>query len=344
MKKWTFILILLICTSGFAQEIKTKDGLSMGERSEFIAICEESAAEQMMNINGVQFESYRYCACVCDKLIPELYSWEIMEAAEEDKIMELFMNETNLAIIMNCLEDNVQIGNDFVFESSLATEQQKELAVEACVMEIMNTPDLTDMWSRETARNYCQCAIDKLLTSGYSYKDLMEAENEDSPVYNEIVIPCLQEAMLELLEVESNNSYVEEDIIGTSESSVVSLINYLGSGYKIKIIIAGKPKYYLFDTGASDLFIDRETERELLLDGIIQREDYLEMKTYIMADNTPVEAQLVRIDGVTIGDYTVNNVVVAIMDGGSLLCGKSLLDKFRKWEFDGASQTLILYK
>ncbi len=344
MKKLTFILILLFCTGGFAQEITTKDGISMGERAEFIAICEEGADEQAMNINGVQFKSYRYCACVCDKLIPELYSWEIMAAYEEDKIMELFMKEENLAIVMNCLEDNVQIDNDFIFESSLATEQQKEVAVEACVMEIMNEPDLTNIWSRETARHYCQCAINKLLSAGYSYKDLLEAESEDSRAYNEILIPCIQEAMSEVLEGEAYNTYVSEDITGESEQSIVQLTDYLGSGYKIKIIIAGKPKYYLFDTGASDLFIDRETERELLLDGIIQREDYLEMKTYILADNTPVEAQLVRIDGVVIGDYTVDNVVVAIMDRGSLLCGKSLLDKFKKWEFDGESKTLILYK
>jgi predicted aspartyl protease len=65
---------------------------------------------------------------------------------------------------------------------------------------------------------------------------------------------------------------------------------------------------------------------------------------YTLANNQTINAQLVKIDHVVIGDYTLNNVVIAIIDEGSLLCGKSFLDKFKKWEIDKPNNVLILYK
>jgi predicted aspartyl protease len=53
---------------------------------------------------------------------------------------------------------------------------------------------------------------------------------------------------------------------------------------------------------------------------------------------------MVKLDNVIIGDYTINNVVVAIIEDGVLLCGKSILDKFKKWEIDQNNKLLILFK
>ena len=53
---------------------------------------------------------------------------------------------------------------------------------------------------------------------------------------------------------------------------------------------------------------------------------------------------MVKVDNITIGDFTLNNVIIGIIDGGSLLCGKSFLDKFKKWEIDEKNKVLILYK
>ena len=103
-------------------------------------------------------------------------------------------------------------------------------------------------------------------------------------------------------------------------------------------------KYYLFDTGASDLIINRDTERELLLNGVLKKENYLNKTEYTLANNQTVKAQKVKLDNIIIGDYTLNNVIIAIIDEGSLLCGKSFIDKFKKWEIDKQNNVLILYK
>ena len=53
---------------------------------------------------------------------------------------------------------------------------------------------------------------------------------------------------------------------------------------------------------------------------------------------------MVKVKNIVIGDYIVSDVEIAIFDNGSLLCGISLLDKFKKWEIDKSSNSLILYK
>jgi predicted aspartyl protease len=63
-----------------------------------------------------------------------------------------------------------------------------------------------------------------------------------------------------------------------------------------------------------------------------------------LANNQAIQGQKVKIDNITIGDYTVNNVVIAVVDEALLLCGISFLDKFKKWEIDKQNKVLILYK
>ena len=63
-----------------------------------------------------------------------------------------------------------------------------------------------------------------------------------------------------------------------------------------------------------------------------------------MANNEEVEADMLKVNRLKLGDYTVNNVIVAVIDEGGMLCGKSLFDKFRTWKFYENDRKLIVYK
>jgi hypothetical protein len=245
---------------------------------------------------------------------------------------------------MNCVEANSKIHDDYKFGQIDNPELAKKIGMKDCVNEIMNDDEAKSILTKELAEEYCDCAINKLLYMGYTYGDLLQIEDENSSTFNEIVVPCLSEVLKTSKEFKSSNFYNVNDIKGGSYRSLIFLTNYFGQGYKVKITIAGVSKYYLFDTGASDLIIDRDTERELLLNGVLKRENYLSKTEYILADKQTVKGQKVRVDNIVIGDYTLNNVVIAIIDDGSLLCGKSFLDKFKKWEIDMQNNILILYK
>lgn len=338
-----FLIYTIPCS---AQVVKSKDGVPLGERKDVISTCTKGADKKLMNINGLEVETYKYCACVFDNLIPTLYSWEMEKALNENKLKDLFLKDRNLEIIMKCLEGNFKVNEEYKlkFSNSGNKEQHKKIGIKSCVDEIMNNPEKEDIWTKDLAEDYCNCAISKLLSAGYTNMDILEIEDENSASFNEIVLPCVTEVLKTNIESKSTNSYNLYDIKTGGYRTLIPLVDYLGQGYKIKINISGVTKYYLFDTGASDLLINRDTERELLLNGVLKKENYLNKTEYTLANNQTVKAQMVKLDNVIIGDYTLNNVVIAIIDEGSLLCGKSFLDKFKKWEVDKENNVLILYK
>lgn len=344
MKYLTIIYLMTFILPCAAQVVKSKDGVSLGQRSEFISACTKGADKKLMNINGMEIETYKYCACVCDNLIPTINSWEMERAMKENKMTDLFLKDENLEILMKCLEGNFKINDDYKFEYTDNPELQKKFGIKNCVNEILSDGEMNEIWTKELADEYCDCAISKLLSAGYTYKDILEIEDENSASFNEIALPCVAEVFKTNTEFKSSNSYNIYDIKGGAYLSLIPLVDYLGQGYKIKINISGVVKYYLFDTGASDLIINRDTERELLLNGVLKKENYLNKTEYTLANNQTVKAQMVKLDNIIIGDYTLNNVVIAVIDEGSLLCGKSFLDKFKKWEIDKQNNVLILYK
>lgn len=344
MKYLTLLCVITLTLNCSAQIIKTKDGVSIGKRSDLIASCTKGAEKELMKFNGIEIETYKYCSCVSDNLIPTLNSWEMEKAVKENKIIDLFLEDKNLEILMSCLEGNFKVDDDYIFEDSGNSETQRKYSIKICVKEIMDAPENNDLWTKKLAEEYCECAIDKLFSEGYTFKDIQEIEDENSESFNEIAMPCISLVLGDNPEFKLSNTYNINDIEGDKYRSFIPLVDYLGQGYKIKISISGVSKYYLFDTGASDLIIDRDTERELLLNGVLKREDYLGKTQYTTANNQIMEAQMVKVNNITIGDYTISNVVISVVDEGSLLCGKSFLDKFYKWEIDKQNKVLVLYK
>ena len=340
-------IIILIKVAVIGQTIMTKDHKSLGEKSVFISSCLKGFEKQTVNLNGIDVKTYSYCSCVCDNIIPQLTSNEIITAMKEDNLKSLFFKDGNLEILMSCVEDNMKINDDYEFNKDNQTELSKELQIKSCVKEVVSNKE-DYQWTESQAESYCSCAMDKLYSEGYTFKDLQQIENEDSKTFNEIVVPCISQVINNnnQLNEELNyvNKYLKKDIIGQDSYSKVELIDYMGLGYKVKLDIDGVIKYFLFDTGASDLVINRELERELLINGTLKKESYVGKDIYLMANNEEVSADIAIVDKLKIGDYIVNNVYIAIIEKGSLLCGNGLLEKFKSWEFKKDVSTLILFK
>jgi len=327
------------------QSRKTKDGISLGDRTDFISGCIKSANKKSINIHGVEINTLNYCSCIYDNLMPTLYNYEIKAAVKNKSMNTLFSNDKNLKILIDCYNKNSIVDPKLKFtELNDSTGIGKKFAISTCVKGILEDSIKSKTWSRKNAVDYCTCAVENLYAKGYSFGDIENDPQQNNKLYNEIVAPCFNLALKDGTEIENLTRYRPEDIVGKAFSSQVLLLDYLNQGYKIKISIAGKVKYYVFDTGASDLIINRDLERELLLSGILTKKSYLGTEDYTLANGQKVKVQLVRLDNVKIGDYIVNNVIAGISDGKTLLCGKGFLDKFRKWEFDTENKMLTLFK
>ena len=335
-------LLLASFSLGRAQIIKTKDGLYMGERNSLISMCEKTFKNEMTKIKGWKVDTYKLCSCVYDNLIPKLNSWEIDKAEKENRLSEFFFNSD---LYKQCMEEaNNRISDDFKIKNLADSNLKKKIYVMDCVRGVLGLKESNTIQDTLVTELLCNCTMEKLLAIGYAFEDLIKIENINDPMFNEIIIPCINEISKSQSNFQPLNSYQSSDIKGLNSKIRVPMIDNLGVGYKIKIAIGGISKYYLFDTGASDLFIDGETEKELLLTGAIKKLNYIGKKEYLLANNEKVNAQLVKVESMSIGEYTLHNVVIGIMDTGMLVCGISFLDKFKKWEVDKENKVLILYK
>jgi hypothetical protein len=324
---------------------KTKDGISLGDRNDFISGCIKSANKKQINLRGFEINPINYCSCMYDNLLPTLYSDEIKAALKNKSIDNLLSSDKNLKILMDCLKNNSIIDPKMKFtELKDSAGVAKTFAISTCVKGILEDSIRSKTWTKKNAETYCTCAVENLYAKGYSFVDIEHGANENNKLYNEVVAPCFNLAIKDGTKIENLTEYRPEDIIGDVISSKVLLLNYLNQGYKIKISIDGKIEYYVFDTGASNLIINRDFERELLLGGVLTKESYLGKEYYSLVNGQQVKVQLVRLNNVKIGDYTVNNVIAGISEGNTLLCGKGFLDKFRKWKFDAEDNSLTLFK
>ena len=352
MKKLLLIFIMIPFLT-VSQIVKSKDGVEIGDRKDFIRTCTVSGLKtaQELNIGNVTVGWREYCGCVVDKLIPNITSRELMDAYLENDIMSLFFKEDNLEFLMSCVEGFASDNETALSNLELKIDNdpkiakiQRDLSLKECIKGFYenSSDEYEDLISEDQIIDYCNCAVDKMFEGGYTFGDMLQVENENSDSYNEIVMPCINE----ILESKSilNNVNTKLRVTGGGISSRIPLVNYFGNGYKLKINIDGVESYFLLDTGASDILINRDIERELLLNGALSRKDYIGKTEYIMANNQSVEAQIIRVDKIKIGDYSVSDVEIAIIDYCALLCGISFLDVFEKWEIDKNSKTLILYK
>lgn len=350
------MFLWLFSMNASAQELITKDGEKLGTREEFIESCARSMEAEDVRWKEGGFDAEHYCACMCDSLIPKFEKEELEEAAVNDSYDELlFQDEENFQTLMNCFQkmgsgeetrEPASAGPGVVPDSST---KGNSVMVSTCVEEVMSDPSNNGVWSREAAQDYCQCAMDEFKVRGYGLDEIEKADQPGSKAFNEVVLPCVQKVREQLgqgstEDEELSNDYVPEDLSGEKDTCWVPLKERMDRTYRLEMQFGGLSKDLIFDTGASELLIDRQTERELLAEGLIDPQEDLGVRSFYMANNERVDGRMVRIEKLRIGDFEVRNVIAAVLDEGELLCGVGFFDKFRDWEWDRKRDVLILQK
>ena len=321
------IFMLIAGIDMLCQPIYTKDNLFIGYRDELISDCLEGSKSKYFTINNRIIDKYFYCVCICDELLPSL-----------------MLKKKNYKLIDPCIAHYAAVSDAFSFDNGQLTENERQVYVQMCIE--ANTAFFTfePLASDLKIRGYCECIITSMLENGYSYTQFNEMSDPGSEAFNIVYKPCSEEIFDVHSPIKRSISYDPEDIVGNDSSSEIILSDYLGRNYQVKISIDGVTGYYFFDTGASFLLINKEVERKLVLNGSLTKDDYGGIEYFAMANNELVEARLVTLNNVMIGDYNINNVEAAIIEDGALLCGMSLLNKFKNWQVNKDENTLILYK
>lgn len=131
-------------------------------------------------------------------------------------------------------------------------------------------------------------------------------------------------------------------ITGIKSKEEIKLERDSGVFY-IKVNIGGVNKNFVLDSGASEISISSNLERELIATGNLKKEDYLQPALYKIADGTIVTKRRVLIHKIKVGDFIINNVTASVGTSDvPLLLGKSFLDKFSKWSINNNKDILTL--
>ena len=142
----------------------------------------------------------------------------------------------------------------------------------------------------------------------------------------------------------SNYNSNATSISGNSNQTEVTLTKN-GGVFEIVISIKGIKKKFILDSGASDVSISQNTEQELIQEGVLKKENYIESALYRVADGSIIKCRRFILPELRVGEFTVKNIQVAVgINNTPLLLGKSFLDKFSKWSINNLTNKLILEK
>lgn len=136
------------------------------------------------------------------------------------------------------------------------------------------------------------------------------------------------------------NAFLEKNTKKRSiYSSGSSSVNFYYDGKIIKVpaIINNTVRVeFILDSGASDVFISLDYASVLAKSGTLTEYDYIGQAQYQMADGSIANAHRVILREISIGNFTLHNIVASISENmdASLLLGQSFLQKFGSVKID----------
>jgi TPR repeat protein len=117
-----------------------------------------------------------------------------------------------------------------------------------------------------------------------------------------------------------------------------------GGGYVVPVLIDNSITLnFVVDSGASDVSVPSDVVSTLMRTGTLTPSDFLDAKTYVLADGSKMPSRTFRIKSLKVGDIVVENVVGSIAPAqGALLLGQSFLSHFKTWSIDNTNHALVV--
>ena len=145
---------------------------------------------------------------------------------------------------------------------------------------------------------------------------------------------------------EDENYYDINHISGDVDFSIINLNKDVSSnGYIITLSFNGINEEFVFDTGCTRMTITKEFFNKLKSNGV-KYTKLLAKGSAEIASGEKVETSQYIFNNIKVGDFTLYNLVVDVIDGekGSLLCGLGLFKKFSNAEWNMKAKTIKLYR
>lgn len=312
--------------------IRTKDGRSILNRIELINNCLKSLNKDKSDRTAVSI-----CECQVNKLDG---SFSMKQYKKYTKFNTIDIN----GLVKEDSLIGKQIEECFTSSGKTTLLQAESLGTEliqSCIKNIQkNTEKKLDS---NRVKNFCSCQLDLIKTKKITDKEIETLSDPNSVFFFEVMYKCGDPFYGNSAQNNNWNENLKNDISGPL-SDTVKVLNINGMSY-IKLKVGSLVQFWLFDTGASDLLINKDMEEIFRKENVINDSNYLGVGEYEMANGTIDSCKRYLVNNVRIGKFYINNITVAVTDKGKrIIVGKSLLNKFNKWVLDNKNNQLILNK
>jgi hypothetical protein len=329
-----FYIILILPSESLAQEtfIRTKEGRPILNRKALINNCLKSLHKDKTDETALSI-----CECQVKRIDKYFTNKQYKQFTKYNVVDISSLTESDSLFAKKIQECYTSTGKTMLLQAEgFETEY-----VANCIKGIQkNTEKQLD---NKRLTNFCKCQLDMVKKKRLTDIELNALQNPNSLLFYEMIYNCGNPFSEKDISENNWNINSEKDISGP-ETDTVSILNINGMTY-IKLKIGSLVQIWLFDTGASDLMINKDMEEQLKNEKTLTETDYLGEGEYEMANGTIDTCRKYKLNNIKIGQFTVNNITVAVSDkANKIIVGKTLLNKFGNWLLNNKSGTLILNK
>ena len=335
MNKYFILFVLLSITSiSVAQNfyIYTKEGRQILIRKDLIRNCLHSFHKDFNDTAALAI-----CECQINKLDKHFTKKQYKQFTDDRMIDLNGLIKSDSAFHIQYQECYTASGKTLLLEA----EGFESDFITGCVRDIQKNTEKT-LDSNKLIK-FCKCQLEMVKNKKITDLQMKALSNPNSLLFYEVMYTCGNP-------FEENEKYEKpwsetsiKDIDGP-ETDTINILTMNGMTY-LKLKTGSLVQFWLLDTGASDLLINKDMESTLKNEHIITDENYLGTGEYEMANGMIDTCRKYLINNISIGKYKLNNIVVAVTDKGKrIIAGKILLNKFSNFILDNKENLLILHK
>lgn len=329
----TLLVITFFFDEAFAQEsIYTKEGRVILNRREIVNNCLAS-----FHKNRSDKTALAICECQADKL-NNRYSAKQYRQHTKNGVIDLsgLIREDSLAEkeIQACF---LASGQTILLQAEGFENEFMEQCRKSIQSSSAKTLDINGV------NSFCQCQLQMVKSKRLTDEEMNTLSNPNSLLFFEMMFRC-GSPYANRTDKESNWSSASSTDVKGPVADTVNVLNLNGMTY-VKVKIGNLVQVWLFDTGATDLLINTETEAALKKESVLTQTNYLGTGEYELANGTVETCRRYKVNGVQLGSFSVDNVIVSVSEKGKrIIVGKTLLNKFRSWSLNNQENKLFLTK
>lgn len=163
--------------------------------------------------------------------------------------------------------------------------------------------------------------------------------NHESYLNERLNLLSLRSGIPFLVIKNSIRGFLDEKSIVKKENKIYLIYKYCN--LYIPASIGKQNILFHFDTGASDVFINRDTFESIDKDLILVPHGFLDKKEYLLADGSKVKYDTFILKELILGENVFSDVCCCISsETGPMLIGKSIFNRFSSYSIDNINQVL----